>query len=174
MLSIKDKNGTATGLLALLANGSVDTICKMFARNNRNRKLFDFSRTLHAVSSSSCSSSSITDSLCDCGTPICGPKPGGHLESVLSIHGQHLDGHKVEIRNEAILELIDSTMLLAQLLVFAVITNAESRIAKRPTFSEFQACFDLVNCDQNSQILWRMFRVQLQQPDGVRFYSISG
>ena len=70
------------------------------------------------------------------------------MESVLSVHGQHLDGHKVKIWNEAILNPIDSTMRLAQLLVFAVITNAESRIAKRPTFSEFQAYFDLRNCEQ--------------------------
>lgn len=75
-----------------------------------------------------------------------------------------------------------SIMLLAQLLVFALITNAESRICQRPTFNEFQVRFLTNDGETNQsihqmnlcQILWRMFRVQLQQPDGVRFYSMSG
>ncbi|KAI3422318.1 hypothetical protein GPALN_012841 [Globodera pallida] len=42
-------DGTPTGLLSMLANGSVDSICKLFTRTNNNNNAFDFSRIIYAT-----------------------------------------------------------------------------------------------------------------------------
>uniref|UniRef100_A0A183C711 Glucuronosyltransferase n=1 Tax=Globodera pallida TaxID=36090 RepID=A0A183C711_GLOPA len=49
LLISKLNDGTPTGLLSMLANGSVDSICKLFTRTNNNNNAFDFSRIIYAT-----------------------------------------------------------------------------------------------------------------------------
>ncbi|KAL3113047.1 hypothetical protein niasHT_013512 [Heterodera trifolii] len=130
-------NGTPTGLLSLLANRSVDSICKLFTRTNNNSKIFDFTRTIYSTWSG------IAVRRHPCGQM--------YKWDMWSLFHPFTESTWLAI----------GIMLLIWMTLFPMTNLIESKIATK------KKC-------EGIQILWRMFRLQLQQPDDIRFCSVSG